>query len=294
MEKIHIVTDSSADIPKAEVEQYGIEIIAVQVAHEGKSFREYYDITPQEYWEILENSEEIPKTAQTSPAQWLGCFRDAYDAKCTHVLAVTINAAGSGGFQSATIAKAMFEEEYGTDMHIELVDSATYSYIYGRVVVEACQLRSRGDRFESILAVVRDRLSRAEAVLGVYTLRHLKKSGRISGAAAFVGEAMGVKPIMVVGDAKVEVTSKTRGDKNLPAAAVKLAKARVRKPENQVGYLIYAKVEEAHLAQVEALMRTEIGFAEVKRVPLGVSVTTNTGARAFAIMYDGMPRETFL
>ena len=43
MEKIHIFADSACDIPQALVEKYKIEIVPVQVTHEGRTFREYYD-----------------------------------------------------------------------------------------------------------------------------------------------------------------------------------------------------------------------------------------------------------
>ena len=53
MEKIHILTDSSADIPQAQVEAHGIEIVPITLTHEGRTIREYYDITPEEYWKLL-------------------------------------------------------------------------------------------------------------------------------------------------------------------------------------------------------------------------------------------------
>ena len=151
MEKIHIFADSACDIPQALVEKYKIEIVPVQVTHEGRTFREYYDITPQSYWKLLEESDEIPATAQITPAQLLETYRRAHDAGNTHVLGVIINAKGSGGFQSACIARDMFYEEYGADMHIELVDSETYTMIYGRVILDAARMREQGDSFDAIL-----------------------------------------------------------------------------------------------------------------------------------------------
>ena len=56
-------------------------------------------------------------------------------------------------------------------------------------------MREQGESFDAIVSVVKSRLNRVEAYLGVYSLKFLKKSGRISGGAAFVGEALGLKPI---------------------------------------------------------------------------------------------------
>lgn len=290
MEKIHIFADSACDIPQTLVEQYNIEIVPVQVTHEGRTFREYYDITPQSYWKLLEESEEIPVTAQITPAQLLDTYRRAHDAGYTHVLGVIINAKGSGGFQSACIARDMFYEEYGTDMRIELVDSETYTMIYGRVVLDAARMREQGDSFDAILGVVQSRLKRCEAVLGVYTLKFLKKSGRISGGAAFVGEALGLKPISHVYAGAVTVCGKARGEKNLIPAMVDFAKKHAVKPETQTAGLLYGDVEEAKIADLEKRLY-EAGFQKVERWPIGVSVITNTGPKALAVMYYGAPRE---
>ena len=53
MEKIHILTDSSSDIPHDLVEAHGIEIVPIMLTHEGRSFREYYDITSEDYCRLL-------------------------------------------------------------------------------------------------------------------------------------------------------------------------------------------------------------------------------------------------
>lgn len=289
MEKIHIFADSASDIPQELVEKYKIEILPVQVTHEGRTFREYYDITPQRYWKLLEESSEIPTTAQVTPAQFLETYRRAHDAGCTHALGILMNAKGSGGFQSAHIARDMFYDEYGTDMRIELVDSETYTMICGQVVLDAARMREQGDSFEAILGVVQSRLNRCEAVLGVYTLKFLKKSGRISGGAAFIGEALGLKPVSHVCAGAVNVCGKARGEKNLIPALVDFAKSHAVKPENQTAGLLYGDVEEEKIAELEKRLY-EAGFQKVERWPIGVSVITNTGPKALAVMYYGAPR----
>ena len=192
MEKIHILTDSSSDIPQGLVEQHGIEIVPLMLSHGGRTFREYYDITPAECCRLLEESDEIPSTAMATPAVFLESYNRAFERGCTHLIGVLINGSGSGTYQAACLAKGMFEEEHGEGaMVIEVFDSRTYTYIYGHIVVKAAEMREQGESFEAITSVIRSRLSRVEAYLGVYTLKYLKKSGRISGGAAFVGEALG-------------------------------------------------------------------------------------------------------
>ena len=289
MEKIHIFSDSACDIPEALVNQYQIEIIPIHITHEGHTFREYYDTTPEQYWKLLQASDDIPQTSQITPAQVLECYRRAHEAGCTHVLGIIMNAKGSGGFQSCCIARDLFYDEYGRDMHIELVDSETYTMIYGRVLLKAAEMRDQGDSFEAILGVVRSRLARSEAVLGVYTLKHLKKSGRISGGAAFVGEALGLKPVSHVYAGSVDVCGKVRGEKNLIPKMVEFVRQHAVGIEKQEAGLLYGAVPEDRIAELEKQLYA-IGFRSVARWPIGVSVITNTGPEALAVMYYGTPR----
>ena len=236
MEKIHILTDSSADIPQQQVESYGIEIVPITLSHEGRVIREYYDITPAEYCKLLEESREIPVTAMVTPTVFLDSYRRAHERGCTHLLAVLINANGSGTYQAACLARDMFREEAGEVMRIEVIDSATYTYIYGHIVALAADMREQGESFDAILSVVRSRLNRVEAYLGVYSLKHLKKSGRISGGAAFVGEALGLKPISHVCAGAVTVTDKVRGEKALVPGLIRNVSRRVVQPEKQTSW----------------------------------------------------------
>lgn len=290
MEKIYIFCDSAGDIPREEVERYGIDIVPERITHAGHSFREYYDMTPQQYWDLLESSDEIPTTAQVTPALAMECYERARAAGCTHVVGVMINAAGSGGYQSCGIARAMFYEKYGEDMRIELIDSESYTYIYGRVVVDMCRMRDAGDAFDDIVRIARSRLARSEAILGVYTLKHLKKSGRISGGAAFMGEALGLKPVSLVCAGKVDVIDKARGEKNLIPKVLSHVAKRVVQPEKQTAILLYGKIAPEKLDQIERALLEDLHFVAVHRTPIGISVTTNTGPQAFAVAYHGEQR----
>ena len=291
MEKIHILTDSSSDIPQEQVEKYGIEIVPIMLSHEGRTFREYYDITSAEYCKLLEESDEIPSTAMATPTVFLDSYNRAFERGCTHLIAVLINGNGSGTYQAACLAKSMFEEEHGENaMTFELFDSRTYTYIYGHIVVKAAEMREQGESFEAITSVIRSRLNRVEAYLGVYTLKYLKKSGRISGGAAFVGEALGLKPISYVYDSAVKVCDKVRGEKALAAGICKKVAAHVQQPDKQTGILLYGDVPAERLDEIEKRMREEIGFKDVVRCAIGPSVLTNTGPLAIAVAYYGASR----
>ncbi len=291
MEKLHIFADSCSDIPPAEVEKHGIEIVPISLTCQGRTFREYYDVTPQEYWKMLEGEGEPPTTSMVNPAMFTDTYRRAFERGCTHVLGVVLNSGGSGTYQAAVMAKDMFCEEHGDKMRIEVIDSQTYTYIYGHTVTIAAKMRDQGDSFEAIMSVVKSRLNRAEAFLGVYTLKYLKKSGRVSGAAAFVGEALGLKPISHVYGGEVKVTDKVRGEKAVVPGIIKNVKKRVVQPEKQCAYLLTGDVPADRVDELEEKLIKECRFATVKRTLIGPSVLTNAGPNSIAVAYYGPPRE---
>ena len=287
-EKICLFADSTCDITHEEAERWNIDIVPIQVTVGDTTYREFYDITPEAYWDILMEAKEIPSTAQVSVESFQEQFQKAKEQGCTHCIGLTINGSGSGTYQTACIVRDMFYEENGTDMKIELIDSRTYAYIYGTVIVEAAKLREAGASAEEIIADMKDRLSRIRAYLGVYNLKHLRKSGRISGGTAFVGDALGMKPVSLVYQGSVDVCAKARGDKNLVPKMVEIVKQEAVHPEEQTAYLLYAKVEPEYLDHAESLLR-EVGFADVVRRPIGMAVTTNSGPQSVAIVFYGKP-----
>lgn len=291
MEKICIFTDSTSDLSREQAERWNIDVIPVQIEADGKTYREFYDITPQEYWKLLEDSSEIPHTAQIRIEDLMIQYRKAKVEGCTHCIGIIINGKGSGSFQTANVVRGMFYEECGRDMVIELIDSECYAYMYGSIAVAGAQLRECGASFDEIVADMRHRVKCVYAYLGVYSLRHLKKSGRISGGAAFVGEALGLRPISLVSGGSVDVCAKVRGDKNVVPKLVQLAADQAVDREHQTVYVTYAAVPEEQIVLAETLLK-QAGFGKVARCPLGVAVTTNAGPQSIAVIFSGAPRES--
>ena len=130
--------------------------------------------------------------------------------------------------------------------------------------------------------------ARSEAILAAFSLKQMKKSGRISAAAAFAGELLGLRPVISLIDGVSVVQSKVRGDAAVLPAMVKLAAARATDIKNE-GYMIgYTDV-----ACVDDLVRQckkEFGHPPVQVFHLGAAVSSNTGPDAIALVYLGEAR----
>lgn len=287
VEKIHIMTDSCSDIPRPLAEKLGIEVMGIEIDAGGRRITEYYDITPEEYWDLLDSLPDVPSTAQITPVRFLERFEAAYADGATHLIAVTINSNGSGTYNACLVAKGLFEEEHPGAMEIVVLDGEGYSVVYGRAVVEAARMRRAGRSFEEIVAAARHILKRSEALFLVYSLRHLKKSGRINGAAAFVGEALGIRPILRVAAGGIDIIKKVRGERNAAPEMIRQVRTLAVEPQKQTLVIMYTKVPPEEIDRVEALVREVLRPRRIVRAPLGPCVSTNTGTKAVGIGFLG-------
>lgn len=213
---IRIATDSTADIPKNLVEELDITVLPLTIICEDREYSDGVDIAPEDFYKILEESEKIPGTSRVTPVLYTELYEKAYNDGVSDLIVVCLNSKGSGTWQGAVMAKEAFYEENPdakgkTEIHI--IDSKTYSMAYGWAVICAARLIKEGADIDRILGSINEWLNNSRALFLPNNLRFIKKSGRISAAAALVGDALGLRPIITFEDGESKVVSKVRGEK---------------------------------------------------------------------------------
>ncbi len=288
MGRIAILTDSASDIPPELEEKYHIDILPFHIVVDGQSYTEREDFTCQEYYEILAKAVEIPKTSQITSLRFLDRFFRYADEGYTDVIYVSINRAGSNTFEAARIAAGMLRDERPScEMRIHVVDSRTYSMTYGWHVCEAARKAEAGADAESIVEYLEDEFSRMEVMLSMYTLRFVKKSGRVSAAAAFAGELLGLRPVIRMVDDTTTTVAKVRGDVAVMPALIAQSKKRMTA---DALYLV-GGTDEGNIKMLAKMCKKELGRAPAGTFLLGACVATNTGPNAVAIVYEGVKRD---
>ncbi len=189
MERIQIVTDSTADLTPAQVEQYGIEVVPLTVSFGEETLIIGPDFDKVEFYRRMLSSPDIPKTSQPSP----GAFADLYRrlAPVTdHILSIHISAHLSGTLNSARAGAEL------AGIEVSMVDTKTGSQGTGRSVLVAAEAVRRGFPFAEILSIVRESVINTLTVFGVGTLEFLRRNGRIGRAASLLGSVLQLKPIV--------------------------------------------------------------------------------------------------
>lgn len=289
MNKIAILTDSSCDIPQALADKYGIDIMSFHILLDGVDYLERVSCTNEEFYDLMRQAKGVPSTAAITPIQFCEKYCEYVDAGYTDVVHITINRSGSSTYDNAVMAQGMLREERPEHkMKIHLLDSHTYSMVFGWYVCELARKLRNGAELRHVIGEFNDKMSQMEIILGPYSLRQMKKSGRISAAAAFAGELLGLRPIITLIDGKTVVESKVRGDDKVIPAMVDLCKKRTAGLEDFEYMVAHTGIKQGE--ELRRACKKAFGQEPVTVFELGGVVSANTGPDTIAIAYTGKRR----
>ena len=108
MAKIKIVTDSTSDLPKNIIDELNIEVVPLALFADGVEYRDGLDITPEEFYKIMESSDSIPTSSCVPPALYTEVYEKAYSEGYTDLILTSINSKGSSTYQGAVMTRDMF------------------------------------------------------------------------------------------------------------------------------------------------------------------------------------------
>jgi DegV family protein with EDD domain len=203
-ENTAVVLDSTADLPDPQSRHPNWRLVPLYVRFGDETFREYVDISPEEFYRRLRESPVPPQSAQPSP----GDFQAVFEALSGYerILCVLLSSKISGTYESARLGG-----DSSGDGRVRVIDSGVTSG--GTVILaDAIQRRlQRGTDDEEIDALV-ERFRRERGLLfTVDTLEYLIRGGRIGKAAGFAGQLLSVKPILIFDDGEVGPLKRVRG-----------------------------------------------------------------------------------
>ena len=288
MSKYVVLTDSTCDLPEEAAKQHNIDIVCFKIALDGEGYTERVDFTPEQFCEMLKKASGLPTTAQITQFEFFDKFEEYDRQGVEQTLYISFNAGGSGTNAAAHAAAAQFHEEHpDSRMEIFIVDSHAYSMAEGAGVIEAKQKLDAGETMESVIEYLNDKYAKMEILLTAYTLKVIRKSGRISAAAAIAGDLLGIHPIFTLNDGVSQVVKKVRGDK---AVVSGMATTMASRMAQGTPYYIGVSDHKYDEEYVEACTK-KVGYAPVGIFHLGCAVLSNTGAEAVGLVFEGAKRE---
>ncbi len=285
MSKIKIMTDSASDISSADEQKYSIEVIPYPITLGDKTYLSRVDFDNEQFFDLMAQYDEIPKTAQITPFQFQEIYLRQAQEGVTDLIMVLINSKGSSTYNNSVLAIDMFYDEYPQYrdvLHIHSFDGMGYNALYGAPVVHAAQMCADGASLESILGYLTDILPRREIYFGIYDLKYAAKSGRIPTAAAFVGTALNLKPVMRIFDQSITTAAKCRGERKL---VEKVAQMSIEDMEPGAPYEIVYGNDAGCLEELRRLMVLKLGYEPAAVYQIGAAVAANSGPRVVGVSF---------
>lgn len=284
---IRIITDSVSDISKAEELEHHIRVLPFPIVLGGRSYLSRVELSNDQFYALMEQyPDEVPTTAQITPFQFQQVMEEEVAAGYDELVFLLINGQGSATFSNACMARESFLEEHPElreRVKIDVADSRGYMTIYGVVAVEAAKLAENGASWEQVVAYVHAALEKRMIYFSMYSLKYSAKSGRIPSAAAFVGDTLGLKPIMKIFDHQITTAAKARGEKRMLQALVDMA-CRDMKPGSP--YQVMCGENLADRDKLQQMMEERLGYGPTGCYQIGPAISANAGPKAVGVSFD--------
>ena len=290
MNQFALFTDSSCDLPLHLAEEMQLTVLPLTLHMDGSDYKNYLDerdITYPDFYAALPKAQSV-KTSATNTQAFIEAMEPVLDAG-QDILYIGFSSALSGTCNAGFQAAAELREKY-PDRKIYCVDSLCASMGEGLLVTLADQKRRTGASIEEVRDYVEDTKLHVCHWFTVDDLNHLKRGGRVSATAAFLGTMLDIKPIMHVDNAgRLIPVDKQRGRK---ASVRRLADEMQRlaiNPAEQKVYISHGGCEE-DAKTLANIIRERMGTTDITIGYVGPVIGAHSGPGTLALFFLGTER----
>lgn len=265
MNKIKIITDSCSDLTVELLKKYDIDYAKMNTVLEGKTSEALLSWTAQDvknFYDIMRMGTRIT-TTQVPVEEFQRVFTKYLDQNMD-IIYIACSSKQSGSVNTAAVlAKNELAAKYPNNK-IYCIDSLNASMGEGLLAIEAAKMAAEGKAIEEINEKILAIRKNVNEYATVHTLEWLRKAGRVKATAAFFGNLMGVKPILIADREGNQVGfKKVKGRQTSFNEIVKLMKEALEDPANQTVYLLHGDCPEEEVEQLKELIQKEISPKEI-------------------------------
>ena len=267
-----VVTDSTADLPDAWRERYGIEVVPLKVLFGEETFRDGVDMNNEEFFRRLATATKLPTTSAPSPGEFAAVYeRLAKD----HEGCVSIHI---GGQLSATAEAARVGAQSVEGLKVNVIDSGTVTM----PMAFLCQVAAESETLKEATAAVEQRIPKCRVLALLDTLRYIEMGGRIGRAQAMIGTMLDLKPLLQVAAGEMpKPVDRVRTRSRAISRMVEFFRGDM--PVEDVAVMHAQAPDEA--AQIAAGLRKELPDYEISIGEIGSVLGTHTGPKALGLVY---------
>jgi len=288
---VAVITDSTAYLPDELIEGYGIHVVPLYVVLAGHSGREGRDIGPGDVARALGARGQSVSTSRPTPGDFVAAYRRALDEGADRLVSLHLSSELSGTWDAARLAASQVGEHIVT-----VVDTRSAAMGAGFAVLAAARSAAAGADAATVARTAQEIAGATRTFFVVDTLEHLRRGGRIGAAAAVLGSALAVKPVLHVQDGRVvpleKVRTSTRALHRLVQRAVEAA------GQGPVSIAVHHLAAPEKAARLAAEIRDRLPqLRELHVSELGAAIGAHVGPGAVGIVvapfWRGKDDETY-
>lgn len=281
MGKIAIITCSTSGLDY--LEGYDeIKRARTTIMMDNKEYLDGLNLSPREFYEKLDDLDEVPSTAQPSIGQLIGIYEELKREGYTDAIYISISEHLSGTYQGVCLSKT-----YLDDFNIHPFDSKTASFLAGFMAIEAYRLAKEGKSVSEILAYLERLRDNDRIVFMVDDLKYLVKNGRLSNASGFLASVLKIKPLLEIkGDGKIIGTEKIRTTKRAINRVIESFLEDTKNGRDAQFLFLFNTEAPKHVAYVKSKLE-EVGIDTSKLIdaPISPAIGCHVGKGVIGIGY---------
>jgi DegV family protein with EDD domain len=268
MSVVAVVTDSTCYLPPGVADRHGITVVPLQVVLGGRPLLEGRDVFPTDLAAAL-GSHVAVSTSRPTTAEFARIFQAVVDAGAPGIVSVHLSGDLSGTVDAARLAAA------DVAVPIAVVDSRSTAMGLGFAVLAAAEATAEGADVAEAAARARLAAAATSVLFCVDTLEYLRRGGRIGAAAALLGAALSIKPILSIRDGRIDVAEKVR---TTVRAARRLGDLAVALADGPVDAAVHHLAAPDRAAALSGRLRAEVPeLVDLYVSEVGPTVAAHTG-----------------
>lgn len=267
---IKIAMDTAGDLPSGWQQEYQIDLIPINIIHEGKSYLQGIDMQYEDFYSLVDTSGSIPSTSQPTPYQFTEFYRKIAKKSDT-VLSIHVTEKLSGTMASARESAKELKDE----INVVPFDSASGTVCMGMMAKEARLMERAGSSLQDILNRLDFIRKNMQLIATLDTLKYARLSGRVKYLQAALASILQVKPIFEIREGILEMSEKVRSrSKAIELVLDKLENKLGRKKINAA--VVHARDAKAGNAMLEQVIK-RFNCVEVNLAELSISLAAHFG-----------------
>lgn len=284
---VALVTDSTAYLPDDLVEEFGISVVPLHVSADGVSYTEGVDLDDAELLRLLRRARSLT-TSRPSPRALHDVYERLAAGGVTEIVSAHLSGELSGTCDAATLAAR------AASVPVHVVDSGTMGMTLGHAVLSGARLAAAGAGVAEVASAISARAAAGSLHFYVHTLEFLRRGGRIGEAAAFLGSALAIRPLLELVDGRIEPREKVRTAGRALPRLVELVGKAADASATPVAVTVHHLEEEERAQRLAGQLIDRIGDRlsgdDVWVRPIGAVAAVHLGPGAIAVSTSPEPR----